>query len=85
MRIDAIFPGVLDGFDEKPKVTKEILTEVTKGAAEIRVLKGEIKMVVAESIINVTNYVGAYGEANEAMDVCIDQELVLELPSPLIN
>ena len=62
-----------------------MLTKVTKGAVENRVLKGEIKMVVTDSIKMFTNYVEKYGEYNEVMDVIIDQELVLIFPSPLIN
>ena len=79
-------PGVLGKFDDQLKATKEILIEVTKKeVAEIRFLKGEIKTVVTDSIINVTNYVRKYGEDDEAMGVVIDQDLVLALLSPLIN
>ena len=76
-RVDVILP---DKFDDQLKSTKEIITKVTKGAAEIRVLKGEIKTIVTDLIKMYTNYVGRYGEDDEAMDVSIDQELILTLP-----
>ena len=50
VRADVILPGVLGKFDDQLKVMKEILTKVTKGAVENRVLKGEIKTVVIDSI-----------------------------------
>ena len=76
---DNILLGVLGKLYDQPKATNEIITEVTKEAAEIRVLKGEIKTVVTDPIKNVTNHVRNYGEDDEAMDVVIDQELVLAL------
>ena len=85
VRVDVMLPGVLVKFDDQIKATKEILTEVTEGAVENSVLKGEIKTVVTDSIIFFTDYVGKYREYIKVMDVGIDQELVLTFPSPLIN
>ena len=72
MRVDVILSGVLGKCDDQLKSTKEILTVVTKGAVEIRVIKGDIKLIVTDSINMFTNYVGKYGWDDEAMDVGID-------------
>ena len=85
MRELMFFSGTLGKFDDQFKATKEILTEVTKGAVENRVFKGNIKTAVTGSIKKITNYVEKYGEDDEAMDASIDQELRLALPSLLIN
>ena len=44
-----------------------------------------LKTVVIDSIKIFTNYVRNYGEYDKSMDMGIDQELVLVLPSSLIN
>ena len=49
-RVDVILPSVLGKFDNQLKATKEILTYVTKWAVDNRVLKGEIKTVVTDSV-----------------------------------
>ena len=85
VRVYVVLPGVLGKFDDQLKATKEIVTEVTKGDAENHVIKGEIKALVIGLIKNFTNYVGNYREDDEVMDMRINQELILALPSSLIN